>query len=436
MFNLVFSIPLTSAIIQYQFFIESNYRIFILASTAVVAAYAITRINSTNGILKTMLGLYILTIPVLHYYSSLIYIDMVMILLAFIAVYDFERGIYWFSENKTINQTIFSIILLSFIKETSLVYLLVFCFFAGYILYYKNNGDIRDKIYLWGKFALITLIPLFVFLYFRDVPHNPYTLSFKNLLVLGNYKVLVVSLWEQFGFLLPVISLSIVYLLIRKKYFPVILNLCLIVGYVLFFMLNGKISSTFINDDLRYTGTAYFGYSRFNLVFIPCLLTLLILSINLLKRQHEKIAVFVLALLIISNQIMSPINFISGVRKPGWGDYTVWTSEYDYPYNEAYRWISNHPEVKAIGIIGRTYPYFDQFYHQKYNLKFNRFKVFDTRKKLNLSERNLSYILYHKEPAFYSNPGRHTLQMLTGYRPIREFKRGNLSLSLYVKNHN
>jgi len=249
LFNSVFSIPMTSVFIQNQFFIESNYRIFILVSTVIIAVYAISRINSTNGILKALIGLYILTIPVLHYYSSLIYIDMVMILFAFIAVFNFEQSLHRFTEKRTINQTFFFIILLSFIKETSLVYLLVFCFFAGYIIYFKTNDDIQNKIYLWGKFAIITLIPLLVFLYFRDVPHNPYNLALKNLLVFGNYKVLLMSLWEQFGFLLPAAGLSIVYLLIRKKYFPVIFNLCLIIGYVLFFMLNGKISSTFINND-------------------------------------------------------------------------------------------------------------------------------------------------------------------------------------------
>jgi len=356
LFNSVFSIPVTSVFIQNQFFIESNYRIFILVSAIVIATYAITRINSTNGLLKVLFGLYILTIPVLHYYSSLIYIDMVMVLFAFIAVFSFEQSIHWFSEKRTLNLTFFSIILLSFIKETSLVYLLVFCFFAGYIFYYKKNDDVHSKIYLWGKFAIITLIPSLVFLYFRDVPHNPYKLVLKNLLVLGNYKVLIASLWEQFGFLLPVSSLSIVYLLIRKKYFPVIFNLCLIIGYILFFMLNGKISSTYIHSDLHYSGTAYFGYSRFNLVFIPSFLTLLILSINLLKPQHERKATIIFVLLIFSNQVMSPINITNGARKPGWGDYTVWTSEYKYPYDEAYHWISNHPEIKTMGIVGRTYP--------------------------------------------------------------------------------
>jgi len=188
-----------------------------------------------------------------------------------------------------------------------------------------------------------------------------------------------------------------------------------------------------LSNDLLYTGSAYFGYSRFNLAFIPCFLTLLILSINLLKNQHEKIAVFVFVLLIISNQIMSPINFTSGVRKPGWGDYTVWTSEYNYPYDEAYRWISNHPEIKAIGIVGRTYPYFDQFYHQKYNLKFNQFKVVGKRNRKSNLGKNLSYILYHKEPAFYSKPDLHTLQMLSAYKLIKKFTRGDLSLSLYMR---
>ena len=435
--NAAFSIPMTSFFAQEYLFIESNYRILIMAATVILAVYAITRIDSVNGLLKVLIGLYILTIPALHYYASLVYIDMLMILFAFVAMFNFEHNVQSFYENKSINQTLFFIVLLAFIKETSIVYLLVFWLFAVYILYYRTDHDIRGNIYILGKYTAITLIPLVVFLYFRDVPHNPYNLALNNLFVLGNYKVLIVSLWEQFGFLLPVTIGSIIYLIIKKKYFLVVFHLCLIAGYVAFYMLNGKIDTTFMNNDLHYTGTTYFGHSRFNLALIPSFLTLMISSINLLKRKYEKIVVLVFVFLIVSNQILTPINFIKGLRKPGWGDYTVWTSEYDYPYDDAYRWISNHLEIKDVGIVGRTFPYFDHFYHQKYNLRFNRFRVVGTKNRVKNTELdNLNYLLYHKEPAFYKAPDPLTLNNLSRYRKLKEFAKGELSLSLYMKKNN
>jgi hypothetical protein len=357
-----------------------------------------------------------------------------MILLAVVAVGGFRNGIEKFAETKFLNPTIYCIILLSFVKETAVVYLFIFFLFAAYLIYLRKDDSLKDRFILLGRYAIVTLVPLFVFLYFRDVPHNPYQLQINNLLVLGNYKILSLSLWEQFGLLLPVSVLAVFLLWIKKQYFPVLFNLCLILAIITFYMLNGDIRSTYINDRLHYTGTAYFGYSRFNLALLPSFLTLSLTAANLFKKRYKKAAAIVLVLMVIVNQVMSPVNSISGERRPGWGDFTYWTSEYDFPYDKAYRWIAAHPEIKNIGIVGRTYAYSDIFYHQKYKLSFQRFETV----KVNIDNfektaNQFGYILYHREPAFYVKADQKVSRFLSGYRLVKEFTKGDLTLALYQR---
>ena len=432
--NIPFSIPFSSVLHPHQIFTESNYRLLVLVCTVLIAVYAVSRVESGSGLLKILIGLFVITLPVMHYYSSISYIDMLMILLAVVAVCGFRNGIEKFADTKYLNPTIYCIILLSFVKETAVVYLFVFFLFAAYLIILQKDDSLKDRFILLSRYAIVTLVPLFVFLYFRDVPHNPYQLHINNLFILGNYKILSISMMEQFGLLLPLSVIAVFVLLINKQNFPVVFNLCLIVAFILFYMLNGDIHSTYINDRLHYTGTAYLGYSRFNLALVPSFLTLSLTAANLLKERYAKAAAIVLVLMIIVNQLISPVNSISGVRKPGWGDFSYWTSEYDYPYDEAYRWIADHPEIRNIGVVGRTYTYSDIFYHQKYNLSFQRFGAVKVNNdNIEKTANQFGYILHHREPAFYAKADQNVSRYLSGCRLVEEFTKGDLTLALYQR---
>ncbi len=414
-FNILLSFPLSAITAKALVYQEGLYRTLSFVSMIGIACVAVYRLKTKNLITKTLAGLAILTIPSLMYYSSLTYIEPLLIFFILIATLFYEDQIYDFIEKNKISTALGSLILACFLKETAFIYGLAFFLVTAFLVLFASSLTIGKKIMKLFGYSGLVFIPIVVFLFFRDVPKRSYQPHMSNLFVLENYQVLMISLWEQFGLLLPLGVIAMIFLLLRKKYVGTLICLFIITSSAAFYMLDGT----------------YLGYSRFNLYLLPGILGLVVAALNEMKPEALKYVPALLPILIVVNLYLSPIDLLSGTRKAGWGDYIKLTSEYDVPYDEFYRWLASS-DFSNVCIVGRTFPYWDDFYHKKYRLKFSKFHTLKLRGKVpeEFFYKSYNLCVYHENPHRQVNP---SFKFPDGYELTKVFKRGDIRLLAYRK---
>lgn len=126
---------------------------------------------------------------------------------------------------------------------------------------------------------------------------------------------------------------------------------------------------------------AYSGYSRFNLFILPMILGVAAEPLRKLKVLSGGIFWLFMAGFCCLNLYLSPVA-IDGAKKPFWGNYLCDTSEHYYPYRKTIKWIGeNYPEARVL-FAGLTYPYYTDFYFEKFNLNNRRLLIKHPKKSL------------------------------------------------------
>jgi hypothetical protein len=335
-------------------YIEFSYRVTPFVSAILLAWLSQRYRPFQDRILNLMFGVAIGTMPLVYYYSSVVYLEMPAVVLMMVVCFQIEALLKDDFQKLKQQPAWFALITLGFIKETTLLFLLLFMIFrvsnqVWLIIRYKKNflSNGFRELYI----GLCTLLPVFIYLLYRSYHGTSRNTSFEiiNLTKFEIYPVLFRSFFDQFGFFFILFVAGCLLLVKKRQMLTLTFALSTIIAYSLFYAIEN---------------TIYSGYSRFNLFSLP-----LIISISkefLVDLRLKKILICSLILItILLNIRLSPIH-MDGTRIPLWGNYLVDTSEHYYPYPETIQWLKKNHKSKNILFSGMNYPYFFSFYFNKH----------------------------------------------------------------------
>ena len=346
---------------------EFLYRIIPLVAAAGLVWVVQRNLRGTSFFINLLWLFSIATIPIVFYYSSILYIELSAVFLMLIVCFhandllqnDFnkiKRSPGWLA-----------LVLMGFVKETVIVFLLCFLVCRTVIswqsLIKKTNKRLTDKIknYLMNELPIFfcILYPYMLYMAFRayltDIRSytRTYSPNISNLLNPNLYKITGRSFIEQFGIFLPFFFWGLFLLLKRKDYLVVTFTLLLFIGVSFFYGIDSE-------------SQGFIGYSRFNLFVLPPLLVGSVAAINQISKWGKTASAAVACLAIVANLAISPVNF-DGTKKPNWGNYLIDTSEHYYPYDQALLWLKNNHGSQRILFSEMYYQYYLSFYFAKFN---------------------------------------------------------------------
>ncbi len=338
---------------------EFLYRIIPLLSATAIVWIFIRNLPRAGLAVRLLWGLAIATIPVLIYYSSILYLELPAVVLMVLVCLHAENLLTNDLSTLKEDPAWYALLLLGFIKETVFVFLL--CFLACRVFFSwckQTSGSNKTPKDGFSRFliqelliAFCVLLPYFLYMIFRVLLLDGRTFNarFSNLLDPLVYKIIALSFIEQFGGFL-FLFLGGMLMLIRKKHYPTATFTLL-----LFFLV-----PLFFSTDTK----AYTGYSRFNLFVFP---SIFIGSFSLISQISKwgRAASGALALVAIAvNLAITPIN-LDGSKVPYWGNALSDTSEHYYPYDQAFLWIKENTEGRFL-MSGMYYRYLPNFYFAKF----------------------------------------------------------------------
>jgi hypothetical protein len=382
---------------------EEFYRLIPVLFTGVIIWLFIKASFDNMKIPAFLAGISVASIPVVYYYSSIFYLELPAVCLMFIVCLRIDHLLNSdFKEIRT-EPGWYALILIGFIKETAIPFLLVFVVFRIALKIYRliqgKQNSIKEKnppekFTLKGMYDVLSqemaicfllLFPAALYLIFRsslgEITRG-YVPSVNNLFHLSTYKVIIRSILEQFGPILVIFIAGCVLLIRQRKFLRVCFYLSTIVIFLIFFTA----------DDWR-----FIGYSRFNLLILPEILACGVAVIHRLNGQKiigPAISIIILAV----NFVISPINF-DGTKKPFWGNYNTDTSEHYYPYEETLQWIKDSGIRGPLLFTGLYYPYYFDFYFNKLNW-FPVYKVIESEEGRNESKDILKMLAIGKEEKY------------------------------------
>jgi hypothetical protein len=332
---------------------EIAYRIVPLMCTAIIAWYFAGRLKEIHFGVSVLWGMAISTIPVLVYYSSILYLEMPAVVLMAVVCMDDTLLSAPFERLKK-NQVWYALLLIGFIKDNTLPFIgcFILCRFLVLCQGSRNKKTLIALLDEEIKVCFCLLYPLALFLWYRwYFLKTGYTfIELQLLKEMDVYLALLRSFPIQIGiisfFLLP----ATVILFREKAHARLLLAYVIIILISLFHMI---------------FATNYTGYSRYTLLLVPAFLAAVTHAFTFLKSRHFVIVVSII-ICIASNLLLSPLN-ADGTKKPYWGNDLLDTSEHYYPYKEAIGWLKNHHFADKILLCKNSYPYYSlHFYFQKF----------------------------------------------------------------------
>ncbi len=352
--------------------------------SAVALAWLFQRHVVSKGVgLKILWALAVAVMPLVFYYSSILYLELPAVFLMTLACLNAETLVKKnFSEVKQ-NPGWYGLILAGFIKETILPFTFAFIafrlFFAVKRLvqnenHHQDSGDFgflnlggRTQFILGElSFIFVTLLPNVYYLVYRWFfpASRSYGMDWSNLFNnFSDYIVIVQSWVEQFGLFLLLFIAGCVILIKQKKFSTAFLYVALFLGYSVFFHLDKE---------------QYLGYSRFNLLLFPPLAAGAAVLVKSIVQKSRTYGALLAVVVIASSLLLSPIHR-DGSKVPYWGNHLTDTSEHYFPVEEAIRYIMDGPNAKGSTLFaGVKYGYSYPFYQKKLDWQPERVNVFIT----------------------------------------------------------
>jgi hypothetical protein len=374
------------------------------------------------GLLPRMLfGAAIATLPLFHFYSSILYLEMPLVFLMILVLRSDSILTDVPTQLKGSGPWL-GLLLMGFIKETALPFLL--CVFAVRMWHQVRNVRQRESFFHVlrdeASIAFSLFAPIAFYLFWRHSESvRPYSPQIAHLIDYQLYAIMVTALIEQVGlWLLPALG-GVVLLLKNGEDRTGFLSVSIFAAYWVFYLM-----------DLR----EYVGYSRFNLSFLPLLLLWAQAPFEMLAKKSVAVASAIFVLIALSNNVSSPVHW-DGIKQSRWGIYLSDGTEEYYPYREALRWINQHHQKKKVLITGLSYNYWMAYYlvpDVKFRIDYVQPGRRDTdvlREKLRKADREgFSIVLFH-----VNEPHPPDIQDGEGFSRVRIFHNSERQLVLYVK---
>ncbi len=340
--------------IQYT---EWLYRILPFLSAVLLAYTVAGHYSKDNKTHFFAIGLLVLTLPTVFFYSSILYLELTgLLLLTYVLLHadkwlrntfvEMRQQPYWLA-----------FIGLGFVKETFLFVVLVLLamrLFTRIIVLrkYTFNQLLNEMVIVF-----VALLPLVYYLFIRYYNGNvrPGALSFDHLKQWNSYLVLLKSFWQQFGVFALLFPAALVSYALQKNYVKVLLFLGGVVG----------VSFVFAADS----GGIYAGYSRFNLLVLPFFLVAAMDVLQTVLIKSKQIAYGVFAIILAINFVLCPIH-LDGSKEAYWGDYGYDTAEHYYPFKEALQFTKEKGFTQVTLLTNDYQPYFLRFNFQFQHLQY------------------------------------------------------------------
>ncbi len=349
-------IPEVAMAIKANPYQEVFFRMVPFLSTFALAWIFQKDLCHSKPIFNLFWGLVVASIPLVYYYSSILYIEMPAIALMLIVCFNISSLLKDDFQKIKQNPAWYAVILTGFIKETTIPFLVCFVgwrLIAGMVQGRISLKSIKTSLRnLWDELliGMAVLLPVLFFLFLRGTLSQQsrwFSLTLANLSKPIVYSTLLRSFYDQLG--LPFLLLfcgSCIFLIWKKEILQAGFFLSLFFLYPAFFAV----------DTLIYTG-----YSRFNLFILPPVLAGAWILIKRLMEKRRIIGTITACAILALNLWSSPV-FIDGTKKPLWGNYLTDTSEHYYPYREALTWLKTNHGEEPILFAGMYYPYPFVFY--------------------------------------------------------------------------
>jgi hypothetical protein len=330
------------------------YRIIPFISVLFIAIFLFYKFEEklNKPILSLLFSLSMVTVPLVYFYTSLLYLEMPIVFLMIVCIFDIKSTLSLpFKEMSTRPQW-YCLLLISFLKETAVIFLLLIVLLR---FIYQIKANIKSSQLVKIIFSEIILYflllsPVMIYLFFRNYFSilNQDAGRFDNSLNINNYLIIIQSLLSQLGVLFITGIAGCFYLYIKKQKVTLIVLLIMFAGIILFFMIN----------------TPYIGYSRWNLFILPLVIYCSFIFITSLNKIYS---IIVLISLFAFNIFLSPF-LIDGTRLPNWGSPRADIAEYCYPYGQAIKFLSDNKSTQHLLLFGQYFPYNGlEFYLNKYN---------------------------------------------------------------------
>ena len=354
-------IPKLAMLFKINPYQEVLFRIVPFLSTFALVWVFQKELSESKTSLNILWGITAATIPIVYYYSSILYLELPAVFLMLVVSLNIKSLLMEDYPKIRQNPAWYALILIGFIKETTIPFLICFLGWRLITSLLQKRLSPRTIKHLLLKLseevriALAVLLPALFYLFLRSTlsqQERGYSLTISNLTNTVVYRTIMLSYLEQFG--VPLLLLfcgGCVLLFLKKEYLSAGFYLSIFFLYPIFHAL----------DILKYTG-----YSRFNLFVLPAILAGSVILIKLLINYRKLWGTVATCAILIINLWTSPV-FIDGTKKPLWGNYLANTSEHYYPYREALDWLKNNYGNERIMFTGMNYPYYFDFYFNQLN---------------------------------------------------------------------
>ena len=354
-------------------FHEFLYRLIPFFCAVALAWYFQTRFSLQNGLTRVLLGISVLSLPLVFYYATIFYLELPAVFLMSVVCFQIKDLVYQDSVQVRQRSGWYALIFIGFIKETTVPFLVCFLFVRWIIQYLRCNNivllatdqdddTLGKKCRSWIRLftaelsiAFSVLFPALLYFSLRTVfgTNRSFGMHLQSMFEPSAYTAIMQSFTDQFGIFLLFFLAGCFILFRKKEYATAGFLLSVVLGYQVFYIV----------DNWRLVG-----YSRFNLLVLPTILAGAAVFINWVMSQKKSIGVALIGLAILVNFVISPIN-LDGSKKPYWGNYNVDTSEHYYPYREAIAWLGEtYPGVHSLS-GGLYYPYPFDFYSDQFHWK-------------------------------------------------------------------
>ncbi len=354
----------------------SLYRFIPFLSIVLISWFLYYKVNEfiSDKKISMLLSFAFTTIPILFFFSSILYLEMPVVLFMTVVVFNIDFFVKSKISELFRSPIFYCLLLVSFMKET--VIIIIVLSITVRFLYQLSNKKLIKKINNTNfdflikkrnilqeiKLYVILSAPIILYLFFRIFGHGPraYGMQIQNLINPFSYFVFGKALFDQVGLVIILALAGLVFCFFSKDRMKCLVPTILFIGISMFF-----IADKFI----------YIGYSRWNLFLVPIILFFSVMAVKNLKNKYPRIIPLALILIIIiSNVILMPTN-IYGVKKSNWGSPLTNTAEHTYPYIETFKWLKNEGKTEHLLVTGYNYRGYSQFYLEKYGFDLNKLKV-------------------------------------------------------------
>ncbi len=369
---------------------------------------------------SALMALAVGTVPVVYYYSSILYLEMPAIVCMTIVCFGAKNLLTARAEEVVRDPRWYALILMGFLKDTMVAYLGAFMLCRlGVRAVAIARGDRRLAALLGeirvGFCAVAPYVTYAVYRIFFSTVGRKYAPSFSAFFDGQTYDILASAFTTEYGLLGVLFLVGLVVLWVQRKRLEVLL-----VGVS--FGVWAVMHITDIPDVL--------GYSRFMLYFMPMMAVAASHAVGAAWRKAPVGTLAGLAVWAGLNLLLSPFH-IDGSKLAAWGQYRSdthaysmggwqqeieakrlyrvyrldWT-EHSYPYRSAIRYVQEkYPQDRTL-LLGAYYQYWQQYYTGETD-RFRRWPVFElSRRDLNESvaaslmlekacEAGVQHVLYH-----------------------------------------